>query len=98
MSLYAILSGAALCIAAYAFHWRARLLGDQAHGWPAAPLVIRLAIDCAALVLLLAGLWQITGRALPPALQVVVSLALAVYAVIFALNIGSQRQRQRDVS
>lgn len=91
MSVAAILSGLALCVAAYGFHWRARLLGDQAHGWPAAPLVIRLAIDCAALALLLAGLWQITGRALPAWLQVAVSLALAGYAVIFALNIGRQR-------
>jgi hypothetical protein len=91
MSVAAILSGAALCVAAYAFHWRARLLGDQARGWPAAPLVIRVAIDTAALALLLAGLWQVTGRALPPWLQAAVSLALAVYAVIFALNIGRQR-------
>jgi len=91
MSVAAILSGAALCVAAYAFHWRARLLGDQAHGWPAAPLVIRVAIDSAALALLLAGLWQVTGRALTPGLQAAVSIALAVYGVVFAVNIGRQR-------
>jgi len=91
MSAAAILSGAAMCVAAYAFHWRARLLGDQAHGWPAAPLVIRLALDSAAVAMLLAGLWQVTGHEPPPWMRVVVSLALAGYAVIFAVNIGRQR-------
>jgi len=92
MSVAAILSGAALCVAAYAFHWRARLLGDQSHGWPAAPIVIRVAIDTAALTLLLAGMWQISTGKIPGWLQAAMSVVMAAYAVIFALNIGRQRR------
>lgn len=94
MTALPLISGAALCVSAYAFHWRARLLGDQSHGWPAAPFVIRLAIDAAALTLLLAGLWQISTGKIPPWLQGVVSVVIAAYAVTFALNIGRQRGPQ----
>lgn len=92
MTAAAIVSGVALCIASYAFHWRARLLGDQSHGWPAAPLIIRLAIDAAALTLLLAGLWQVSTGKIPPWLQASVAVVMAGYAVVFAINIGRQRQ------
>lgn len=91
MTAVALISGAALCVSAYAFHWRARLLGDQSHGWPAAPVAIRIAIDAAALTLLLAGMWQISTGKIPPWLQAVVSIVMAAYAVVFAVNIGRQR-------
>ena len=92
MNAVALISGAALCVGAYAFHWRARLLGDQSHGWPAAPLVIRIALDAAAITLLLAGTWQISTGKIPAGLQAALSVVLASYAVVFAVNIGRQRQ------
>lgn len=81
-----------MCVAAYAFHWRARLLGDQSHGWPAAPFIIRLAIDAAALTLLVAGMWQVSTGKIPPWLQAAVSVVMAGYAFTFAWNIGRQRR------
>lgn len=91
MNALAVLSGAALCVAAYAFHWRARLLAGQSHGWPAAPLPVRLAIDAAALTLLLAGMSQIATGKIPLWLQCASSVVMAGYAVTFAVNIGQQR-------
>lgn len=87
----AAIGGAALIVAAYAFHWRARLLGGDALGWPGAPLVLRLTLDIAAAVFVLAGLWQTVASRLPLWLLVAVEAALAVYAVAFVFNLGRQR-------
>lgn len=91
MTIGAVIGGSALIVAAYAFHWRARLLGAPAHGWPGAPLVLRLALDLAAGFFLLAGLWQAVAGTLPPWLLLAVEMALALYAVAFAINLGRQR-------
>jgi hypothetical protein len=92
MSVAALLTGGALLVASYAFHWRARLLGDNAHGWPAAPLVIRLSIDAAALVFLFSGLWLVVAGRLPAWLQAALAVCVAAYSVVFAVNISRQRQ------
>lgn len=94
MSASGLIIGGALCIAAYGFHWRARLLGGRSKGWPVAPRLVRWVIDAAALTLLLAGLWQLSTGKIPAWLQAVVSVVLAGYAVIFAANISQQRQPQ----
>lgn len=91
MTIGAVIGGAALIVAAYAFHWRARLLGAHALGWPGAPLGLRLALDLAAAVFVLAGLWQAVAGFLPAWLLVAVEIALAIYAVAFAVNLGRQR-------
>jgi hypothetical protein len=91
MTIGAVFGGAALIVAAYAFHWRARLLGAKALGWPGAPLVLRMALDLAAAVFVLAGLWQSVAGRLPLWLLIAVELALALYAVVFAINLGRQR-------
>jgi hypothetical protein len=91
MTIGAVIGGAALIVAAYAFHWRARLLGAKARGWPGAPRLLRLALDLAATVFVLAGLWQGVEGRLPDWLLIAVELALAVYAVAFAVNLGRQR-------
>jgi hypothetical protein len=98
VSLSALVTGGALILAAYAFHWRARFLGENAHGWPAAPLLIRVVIDGAALVLLLAGLWLVVTGRLPPWLQAALALILAGYAVTFAVNISRQRGARAGLS
>ena len=92
MNALALLTGGALVVASYAFHWRARLLGGNAQGWPAAPLLIRLAIDSTALLLLIAGLWLIVAGRLPLWLQAGLALGVAAYSIVFAVNISRQRQ------
>lgn len=91
MTIGAVIGGSALIVASYAFHWRARLLGAKAQGWPRASRVLRLALDAAAAVFVLAGLWQVTAGTLPLWLFWSVEVALAVYASTFALNLGRQR-------
>lgn len=91
MTIGAVIGGSALIVAAYAFHWRARLLGARALGWPEAPRLLRLVLDGAAFVFVLAGLWQSATGILPPWLLIACELALAVYAVAFAVNLGRQR-------
>jgi len=86
------ISGAALIVAAFAFHFRARFLGDQALGWPAAPVVVRRTIDGVSGVLTASGFWWASTGHLPDLVLAAVTLAVAVYAVVLAWNVGRQRQ------
>lgn len=91
MTIGAVIGGSALIVAAYAFHWRARLLGAKAQGWPGAARRLRLVLDACGFVFVFAGLWQAFGGLLPAWLLLGVELALAVYAAVFAINLGQQR-------
>lgn len=91
MTIGAVIGGSALIVASYAFHWRARLLGAKAQGWPGAPRWLRLALDLPAAIFMLAGLWQAFAGSLPLWLLVAVEVAVAAYAVAFLLNLGRQR-------
>lgn len=92
MSAVAMLGGAALLVGAYAFHWRARLLGSTSRGWPVAPRLVRWAMDAVAFILLIAGLYQIlTGKPVPLWMNALAHLILAAYAVVLAFNISRQR-------
>lgn len=91
MTAASILGGSGLLIAAYAFHVRARLLGDTAHGWPGAPRFVRYAIDAALLPMVPAGLWWIVAGSVPQWLMAAVSLGWAAYGSALAFNMVKQR-------
>lgn len=93
MNVLGHIGGVAFVVAAFAFHWRARFLSDQAEGWPAAPRSVRLAVGGLSAVLTCAGFWKATTGWLPEWADTVVALALAAYGVICAFNIGLQRER-----
>lgn len=94
MSAASVFGGLGLLIAAYSFHVRARLLGRHGQGWPAAPVLVRLAIDVALLPMFVAGAWWIIQGVVPQWLQAAVSLGLAIYGATMALNLARQRVRR----
>lgn len=91
MTVVSFLGGAGLLIAAFAFHVRARLLGDHGRGWPEAPAFIRYAIDAALLPMVPAGVWWMLKGEVPDWLVAGVSLGLAIYGAAMAFNIARQR-------
>ena len=91
MSAVSLLGGAALLVAAFAFHVRARLLGEHGQGWPEAPRAVRWAIDAALLPMVPAGFWWMLTGSLPDWLVAGVALGLAAYGSAMAFNIARQR-------
>lgn len=92
MTIVSLLGGAGLLAAAFAFHIRARLLGEHGQGWPEAPAFIRYAIDGALLPMVPAGAWWIVSGSVPDWLLACVALGLAIYGAAMAFNIARQRQ------
>lgn len=93
MNVLGHIGGVAFIVAAFAFHFRARFLSDQAEGWPGAPQPVRLVVGALSAVLTCAGFWKAATGWLPEWANTGVAVALAIYGVIFAFNIGLQRER-----
>lgn len=95
MNMLSVLDGLLLLSAGLAFWWRAQLLGSRAKGWPGARLRVRLALEGAAVVLLIGGVVMLFGRGQPSLMRLCIDGGLAIYAAVFALNIQLQRTPRR---